>query len=130
MSDIKYDADLEKAIPDLEVLRLRQEVAQLKNQLEAAKKILEENGLEDVSPKLVSDEEIICLKQIELLRVLSDKGLPFTQEEVKNLETLVKTLQMARGKAPIVEEKKKKKETKPDIAKLLSIAGEKKFERD
>jgi hypothetical protein len=123
---VKYDPDLESKLPDLEVLRLRQEVAELKRQLELAQAVLEENGLADSKPKDISTEEKICLKQIELLGQVSEKGLPFATEDFKNLETVVKTLLSIRGK-PIPEEKKskKKKEEEPDIAKLLSIVTEK-----
>lgn len=127
----KYDPDLEAKLPDLGVLRLRLEVAELKKQLEMAQTVLKENGLDEVGPKPIEPAELICITQIDLLKQLSDKGMPFAAEDVKNLETLVKTLLAIRGKAlPIVEEKKKKPEPKQDVAKLLSIAGDKKFERD
>jgi hypothetical protein len=42
---------------------------------------------------------------------------------------MVKTLMLARGKTP-VEEKKKEKQEKIPTATLLTIAGNKKFERD
>lgn len=132
MSDIKYDADLEKEIPDLEVLRLRQEVLQLRNQLEEAQKILEENGLQEVGPRFVEPSEVVCVTQIDLLKQISDKKIPFTNEDIKNLEILVKTLLAIRGKSLVAVDdgKKKKKNESPDIAKLLSIAGAKNFERE
>lgn len=108
---------------DLELLKVRKENLELKAKLQAAEKILQENGLlEQVSSQ--SDEEHILLSQIGKMRELNDKGVPFTIEDVKILEILVKTLAVARGKAPIVEKEKKKKDEKPDIAKLLQLAGE------
>jgi hypothetical protein len=122
MSDIKYEND---ALPDLEVLKLRKENLELKKQLEEAQKILEENGLGEVGPKQVSDEELICTKQIGLLKQLSDKGIPFANEDVKNLEILVKTLLAIRGKTIVIEDgKKKKKVAEPNIAELLKIVKE------
>jgi hypothetical protein len=128
MSDTKYLPDLvdkdprEDILPDFEVVRLRQENASLRKQLEAAQQVLVENGLDEVGPKPVEPAELICIKQIGLLQQLSDKGLPFATEDIKNLEVLVKTLLAIRGKAPVESEsasKKKKPEAK--IADLLSI---------
>lgn len=128
MSDTKYLADLadkpskEELLPDLEVVRLRQENAALRKQLEVAQDVLRENGLEDVLPQQVEPAELICIKQIGLLQQLSDKGLPFATEDVRNLEILVKTLLTIRGKAS-VEAKETKSKKKPDakIADLLAI---------
>lgn len=128
MSEVKYSPDLadkdpqESLLPDLEIVRLRTEIAGLKKQLEIAQQILKENGLEEVGPTVVSDEEQICVKQIGILKQLSDKGLPFANEDVKNLEILVKTLLAIRGKAPVEAEKKTpKKKGAPSVADLLSI---------
>jgi hypothetical protein len=112
---VKYDP------PDLEVLRLRSEIASLKQQLAEAQTILEENDLAEAKPKVISSEEKICLEQIELLAQLSAKGIPFENNDVKNLEILVKTLLAIRNKVPVVEEGKKKKEPKASVAELLSI---------
>lgn len=125
MSDTKYIADLEekeKLLPDLEVVRLRQENAALRKQLEVAQEVLKENGLEEVLPKEVEPAELICIKQIGLLQQLSDKGLPFATEDVKNLETLVKTLLAIRGKqVPSEEKAKPKKKQEAKVADLLAI---------
>lgn len=125
MSDTKYLADLEereKLLPDLEVVRLRHENAALRKQLEIAHDILKENGLEEVLPKEVEPAELICIKQIGLLQQISDKGLPFATEDVKNLETFVKTLLSIRGKSLPAEEKPKKKQKEPaKVADLLAI---------
>jgi hypothetical protein len=115
MSDEKFPE-----LEDLEVLRLRKELLELKAKLSQYEKMLKDNGLlEKLST--ISDEEKVLTSQIAKMRELDDKGIPFGIEECKQLEILVKTLQIARGKAPVVEEKKKKGE-KPDIAKLLNLA--------
>lgn len=122
MSDTKYLPDLEKELPDLEVVRLRQENALLKKQLDSARELLKEHGLEDVVPKNIEPAELICIKQIGLLQQISDKGLPFATEDVKNLETLVKTLLAIRGKSPLEAEKPKaKKNPETKVADLLAI---------
>jgi predicted acyltransferase (DUF342 family) len=120
--DPKYLIDLEQKLPDLEVLRLRSEVAALKKQLDEANKVLEENDLAESKPKAISSEEKICIEQIELLSQLSAKGMPFQMEDTKQLEILVKTLLAIRGKAPVVEENSKKKKKEPTkVADLLAI---------
>lgn len=107
--------------PDLEVLSLRRKVQELEAKLEQAQAVLREHDLLDAKAN-ISDEEIITTKQIAKLRELSDKNIPFQLEDVKVLEILVKTLLSIRGKSVPVEQKTRKKEAAPDIAKLLKIA--------
>lgn len=117
--------------PDLEVVSLRRRVQELELQLAQAQAVLRENDLLDAKAAPISDEEAIALKQISQLKELSDKGIPLQLEDIKVFEILVKCLLAIRGKAPVDDgTKKKKKEEKPDIAKLLKIAGDKNFERD
>lgn len=117
------DPEMEAKLPDLEVLRLRTEVATLKKQLEEVNQILVENDLAEAKPKAISSEERVCLEQIELLAQLSGKGMPYATEDFKNLEIVVKTLLAIRGKsAPASsEDKKPKKKEQASIADLLSI---------
>lgn len=114
--------------PDLEVVDLRRKIQELEQKLSNAEAVLRENDLLDAK-SFVSNEEAVAIKQIALIKELSDKGVPLQLEDIKQFEILVKVLLAIRGKA-IPEEKTKKKEDKPDIAKLLSIAGNKNFERD
>lgn len=114
--------------PDLEVVALREKLQQLEVKLAQAQAVLRDHDLLDHKAN-ISDEELIITKQIGKLRELSDKNIPLQLEDIKILEILVKTLLAIRGKAVPVE-KDKKKDAKPDIAKLLKIAGDKKFERD
>ena len=107
-------------IDDLEVLALRKKVSELELQLGQYERILKDNDLLD-SPPRITDAELICVSEIAKLKILSDKGM-FGADEAKILDTLVKNLLLVQGKAPI-EEKKKKKQDKPDIAKLLKIAS-------
>lgn len=112
-------------IDDLEVLKLRKQLMELNVKLQEYERILKENGLID-KLSTISNEEKICHQQIAKLAEQSEKGIPLPLEDIKVLEILVKTLAVARGKVPVETEKKtKKKEEKPDVAKLLKLAGEK-----
>jgi hypothetical protein len=110
-------------VADLEVLELRKKIKELEAKLAESERLLQENGISKRTT--ISPEEQICIDQIGKLKELSDKGIPFQTEDVKNLEVLVKTLQLARGKSLPVEDKKSKKEEKQDLAKLLQIAAKK-----
>lgn len=110
-------------IPDLELEKLRKENSDLRERLVRAEELLKKNNLLEGMPT-VSDAEQIAIDQISRLKRISDSGLTFDMETVKIFEIVVKTLMLARGKAP-VEEKKTKKEAVPDIGKLLKIAESK-----
>lgn len=117
-----------KTYPDLEIIELRKRVRELEQQLAQAQAVLRENGLEEAK-SIVSDEESILIRQIAKFKELSDKNIPFQNDDYKNLDILIKALLAIRGKQIVpVTEKKKKKEEKPDVAKLLAIAGNKKFD--
>jgi hypothetical protein len=120
-----------ESFPDLEILELRKRVRELEAKLTAAQAVLRENDLLDAKSN-ISDEEQIALKLISKFKELVDKSIPFQNDDYKNFDTTVKALLAIRGKTVIAPvEKKKKKEEKPDVAKLLAIAGNKKFdERD
>jgi hypothetical protein len=104
---------------DLEIARLSKEITELKEKLIKAEEILKKNNLLDGAPT-ISDAEQIAIDQISRLKRISDSGLTFDMETVKIFEIVVKTLMLARGKAP-VEEKKTKKEEKHDVGKLLKM---------
>lgn len=115
-------------IKDLEVLELRKKVKELEAKLLNYEQILKDNDLlEQMSVE--SDTQRICRMQIGKLRELSDKGVPFTMEETKILEVLVKTMMTDKGKIiPEAEKKGKGKNHKIDVDNLLSIVGNKKNE--
>lgn len=120
-----------ESFPDLEILELRKRVRELESQLAQAQAVLRENDLLDEKVS-ISAEEQVCIAQIAKFKELTDNKIPFQPDDVKMFETFVKTLLSIRGKpVPTSTTKKKKKEDKPDVAKLLAIAGEKSFdERD
>jgi hypothetical protein len=112
-----------ETFPDLEIIELRKRVRELEQQLAQAQAVLRENDLLDEKVS-ISEEEQIITRQISKFKELSDKNIPFQNDDYKNLDILIKALLAIRGKAvPVVKEKKKKKE-KPDLAKLLKIAQE------
>jgi hypothetical protein len=111
--------------PDLELERLKRELLELKTKLEKYEQILKDNDLLESVP-ITSDAELICSNQISKYKKAVEAGAVLTLEETKILDLLVKNLLLARGKTvPDVKEKKNKKEDKPDVAKLLQIAGTK-----
>lgn len=114
--------------PDLEVVSLRKQVKELEAKLAQAQAVLREHDLLDAKSH-ISDEELVCVAQIAKYKELSDKNVPLELEDVKQFEILVKCLLSIRNKSAPVEIKKKQKEDKPDIKKLLAIAGDKNFER-
>ena len=122
MSDDLKFPELTGTIHDMENKKLRTENLELRTKVQKYEKILQDNGLLEKLSQ-ISDEESILVTQIAKLKEVNDKGIPFQIEDIKCLEILVKTLQIARGKVPVIEEKKKKPAEKIDIGKLLKIAG-------
>lgn len=111
-------------VSDLELEKLRKDNAELKEKLIRYEEVLKKNNLLEVAPT-VSDAEQIAIDQIIRLKRVSDSGLTFDMETVKIFEIVVKTLLLARGKAPVEEKKTKKREEKHDIGKLLQLASTK-----
>ena len=98
---------------------LKRKLIELEAKVAHYENILEENDLLD-TPKTVSKEEYICLKEIEKLKQVSDKGA-FTLEDTKVFDLLVKNLLAIRGKAPVEKESKKGKRGPMPVADLLKI---------
>lgn len=104
---------------------LEQKVVDLSRKLEDVKlenikmlRVLEEYEIVDYK-KDVTDTEAICLLQIKML-LETAKAREFLPDEVKNLESLHKTLKSARGED---YGKKKKKAKKIDKEELLKIVN-------
>lgn len=107
--------------PDLELERLKRDLAECKAKLEKYEVILKDNDLLESIPE-ISDTEFVCRNQIAKYRLAVEKGAILELNEVKVLDLLVKNLLLAQGKAAPVAEKKKE-EGKADIGKLLALAG-------
>ena len=109
-------------IDQLELERVKRELAEAKSRIEKYEQILQEHDLLEVVPS-VSDSEIICINQIEKYRKACQDGAVLTLEEVKIVEIMIRSLILVRGKSIPEDKKKGKKEEKIDVAKLLQIAG-------
>ncbi|MBW3545205.1 MAG: hypothetical protein KY428_06330 [Bacteroidetes bacterium] len=117
MSDNPYES-----FPDLEIIELRKKVRELESSLAQAQAILRENDLLDAKAT-ISDEEQIALRLISKFKELTDKNIPWENDDYKNYDITVKALLAIRGKSvPDPSKKPKKKEEAPDITKLLKIA--------
>lgn len=66
----------------------------------------------------MSDEEYICLNQLEKLRILSD-NVTFAKEDAEILEKLQKTLKSIKGNKDAVK-RKPKKATKAELLKIVN----------
>lgn len=99
---------------------LGKKIIELEAKIQHYESILDANELLD-SPKQISNEEYICVSEIDKLKKISDKGI-LTLEDVKILDLLVKNLLAIRGKAVPVDDKKKKSGPIP-VADLLKIVG-------
>ena len=119
MNNTPYDQ-----LPDAEIVSLRKQVRELEQKLAQAQSVLREHDLLDEKSH-ISDEENVAVKQISLIKELSDKGIPLQLEDIKQFEILVKTLLSIRGKTIPVENTKKKEE-KVDVAKLLKFVEDSK----
>lgn len=121
-----------ETFPDLEVLDLRRKNRALQELVAKYEAVLEENDLMDeISPDAEAkktDQEEICERELGRLNEIS-KRAPLMPEDVKVVETLVKTLLAIRAKhVPSDDDSKKKKPKKnaPTTADLLSIVNGKK----
>lgn len=120
--DKKDFPDLEQTT-DLELLRTRKELTELKAKLERYESILKDNDLLDSAPT-VSDAELICTSQLAKYQKVTANGGVLSLEEVKIVDLLVKNLLLARGKTvPVEKEKKGKKDKQEDVAALLKLAN-------
>lgn len=109
---------LQKAAARIQELEL--EVAHLKKVLSDGVPII---GEQEVTKIIVPKEQEICEIQI---KILNERSLNFelTFEEVKKLETLVRTLKMIKEKPPTREGKSKSSKESITDAELVAIAAQ------
>jgi len=86
---------------------LRKRIKELELEVSKLKLLLKEID-ESASSDSVTDAEIICVKQLEILKEHSSKR-ELTQDEVKTLDILHKNLKIARGEDIRVKPKGKAK---------------------
>ena len=107
---------------DLQVKLLEKELYDLKHEIIKLRLVLKNNGL-DGEEKTISDEEAICVKQIERIKELSSERL-LVPDEVKMLDILHKNLKLSRGES--AKSKKKANMDKMSSAELLKFIGSEK----
>jgi len=105
---------------------LYDEIAKLKNENTKLKILLKEAGIE-TGAEQISDEEAICVREINKLNTISemidDDGNPMmlTSDDVKKLDLLVKNLKLIRGENTRVGRKSKMdKMSSKDLMKELA----------
>lgn len=99
---------------------LMDEIDNLKNEITKLKVLLKEAGVE-TGPEIISDEELICIKEISRLRKKSegDEG-QLSSSDIKDLDLLVKNLKLIRGENTRVGRKSKlEKMSTKDLMKEL-----------
>jgi len=101
----------------IELGRLYAELQSAKTEAMKYKIIVDKNGLlEDVAK--ISDEEAICVEQIQFLKEQSSVR-PFTETDAKILDILHKNLRMARGQE--VKNNNSRKTKKMSTSELFKI---------
>lgn len=106
---------------DSNVKELNKTIFELKKEIAFLKKVIRDNELEiDGLPQL-SDEEFICLEQIERLKEASD-NMAFDKEQAEIFDKLIKALNIIRNSTSKLTAKKKKT---GDVKKLISLAKQK-----
>lgn len=103
------------------ILMLKTALNDMENKAVHLEKLLEQSKVE---PLIIQDKEVeIC--RIEINRLYQTSiGRPLEDKEIRNLETLVKTLAVAKGKT--ISEEKDKKEKKDHkalpVGRLIELA--------
>lgn len=100
MSDSNDKKDLQEFAEQQhkEIVRLLSVNKKLEEEIEHLKKIVSSNESFLIKkPQVLSNEELICIEQINILKVASTQG-PLTLEECKKFAEYVKTLRTIRGK--------------------------------
>lgn len=90
--------------------KLEEEVNHLKTLLVNGTQIIQ-------APQIISNEEFICIKQIEELKKISD-AMVLTLEDSKKLDTYVKVLRLIRAKSSEVKDILKNVNTE-DLLKVV-----------
>jgi hypothetical protein len=107
---------------ELEIKALTERINELEAELNKAKVLLRNEGI-DLSEYTLSPEESICVNEILKLKRLSDTG-QFTKDEAQILDILYKNLRLIRGQS--VPQDSLKKKQKIDTDELFKIVqGEK-----
>lgn len=119
LSDLKDIAELKKfaEAQNKTILNLSKELKESKEKLKHLEKLLESTTeIIPSSSEYSKEDEAICIRQLQMLRDLSnDREL--TYEEAKKVDTYSKILQNVRGQKLPIEDKTKQLDT----AELLQL---------
>jgi hypothetical protein len=78
------------------IKKLEAVISRKDDEIQKLKFLLKESGFDDNID--ISDEEIIAVKQLQLLKQISDGDDPLSTSDIKNFDILVKNLRLIRGK--------------------------------
>ena len=106
--------DMEK---QFELKILEDEIERLENENTKLRILLKEAGMDD-DVGSVSDEEAICISQINRLKKYSDTR-DLSNDEIKNLDLLNKNLRMIRGNLKRGKKSKLKEMTNQELKNQL-----------
>lgn len=107
---------------DVEIEALRNEIENLKRENIKLNIVLKEAGVEGYDNK-ITDEEIICVKQITQLRQNSETRL-LDIDETRQLDILVKTLKLIRGEQTKLGRRSKVTKMTSEELTNLALSGD------
>jgi hypothetical protein len=99
------DGNILEAEKDFEIRALTAEVEKLRNELTKYKILLKEVD-EDINPDVITDEEVICVREISKLKKITEER-DLSTDEVKKFDMLHKNLKLARGETSRIGSKSK-----------------------
>lgn len=114
----KYSFDLEgkdepKESDKVDYKALAEE---FQKQIYALEKIVRSNGLEELLPAKISDEEFICINGIDTIKMLVFNKI-FTKDDINMFDVLYRNLNIIRG----IKGSNQKKEKAKSHAELLQL---------
>jgi len=121
MTEKKSSSNFDDLEGAYELNALKDHIKKLELENTKLKLTLQDYGIEESELLDITDEEAICVKQIQNFRELSDKGVPFDQDMAKTFDILHKNLRMARGEG---RGKKTPKGKPKSVSELLKIVDE------
>jgi hypothetical protein len=89
---------------------------EFQKQIYALEKILQSNGLGDLLPAKISDEEFICINGIDTIKMLVFNKI-FTKDDINMFDVLYRNLNIIRG----IKGSNQKKEKPKSHAELLQL---------
>lgn len=116
MSKIKYDLEGSDEKKEPEKVDYKAVAEEFQRRIYALEKIIRNNGLEAELPTPIADEEFICLKGIETVKMLVFNQI-HTKDDINMFDILYRNLNMIRG----IKGANQKKEKPKSHAELLQL---------